>query len=173
MALGLVGPSARASDVERDIRQDFPTGIFRSARLPIFTWKTGDVYSRAYILWLEIQQSVAFIQNRLTTLPNGPICADSGPLQPDYLAVSLVEGWRGEICHCALTDAQGKFSRYKIVDPSFHNGMGLAMSLREVQISDAYQATDVPRSPKSTPLGFLQAETTFDNYLTPLVDAKP
>ena len=59
-----------------------------------------------------------------------------GPIRPNYLAVALVEGWRGEICHVALTDEQGKFARYKIVDPSFHNWMGLSMALRDQQISD-------------------------------------
>jgi len=36
----------------------------------------------------------------------------------------------------ATTDAQGRFAHYKIVDPSFHNWMGLAMALRDQQISD-------------------------------------
>lgn len=135
-ALGLVGPAARASGVECDVRQDFPAGIFRTAPVPISAWKTGDVFARAYVRWLEIQRSVAFIQEQLTAISDGPICADVGPLKSDYLAVSLVEGWRGEICHVALTDAHGRFSRYKIVDPSFHNWTGLAMSLRDQQISD-------------------------------------
>jgi Ni,Fe-hydrogenase III large subunit len=50
--------------------------------------------------------------------------------------VSLVEGWRGEICHVAMTNPQGRFATYKVVDPSFHNWAGLAMSLRDQQISD-------------------------------------
>ena len=66
----------------------------------------------------------------------GPADATLGPLRPQHLAVSLVEGWRGEICHVALTDGQGRFAHYKVVDPSFHNWMGLAMSLRNQQISD-------------------------------------
>ncbi|MDI9630772.1 MAG: hydrogenase, partial [Acidobacteriota bacterium] len=57
-------------------------------------------------------------------------------LAPESLAVSLVEGWRGEICHVALTDRAGRFARYKIVDPSFHNWSGLARALRGGQISD-------------------------------------
>jgi Ni,Fe-hydrogenase III large subunit len=57
-------------------------------------------------------------------------------MRPESLAVSLVEGWRGEIVHVAITDARGKFARYKIVDPSFHNWSGLAMALRGEQISD-------------------------------------
>ena len=136
LALGLVGPAARACGVECDVRQDFPTGIFRSAPVPISIWKTGDVFARAYVRWLEIQRSVAFIQEQLTAISDGPIRADVGPLNPDQLVVSLVEGWRGEVCHVALTDAHGRFSRYKIVDPSFHNWTGLAMSLRDQQISD-------------------------------------
>ena len=57
-------------------------------------------------------------------------------MRPDALVVSLIEGWRGEICHVAMTDAGGRFSRYKVVDPSFHNWFGLALALRDGQISD-------------------------------------
>ena len=99
--------------------------------MPISSWTTGDVFARAYVRWLEIQRSVAFIKDRLLALPDGPFGATVGPLKPDHLVVSLVEGWRGEICHVALTDAEGRFSRYKIVDPSFHNWIGLAMALRD------------------------------------------
>jgi Ni,Fe-hydrogenase III large subunit len=57
-------------------------------------------------------------------------------LPPDSLAVSLVEGWRGEIAHLAVTGAGGQLAGYKIVDPSFHNWFGLAMAMRGNQISD-------------------------------------
>jgi Ni,Fe-hydrogenase III large subunit len=52
------------------------------------------------------------------------------------MVASLVEGWRGEICHVVLTNERGQFERYKIIDPSFHNWMGLAMAMRDQQISD-------------------------------------
>lgn len=135
-ALGLVGPAARACGLEYDARHDFPAGIFRFAHVPIVTWSTGDVFARAYVRWLEIQRSVAFIKEQLRTLPAGPVRSEIGDLSADRLAVTLVEGWRGEICHVALTDQRGRFARYKIVDPSFHNWMGLAMALRDQQISD-------------------------------------
>jgi Ni,Fe-hydrogenase III large subunit len=135
-ALGLVGPAARACGVEQDIRQDFPSGIFRFAQVPVSTCQTGDVFARAYVRWLEMQRSVAFLREQCSALPDGPIRAHVGACQPDSLAVSLVEGWRGEICHVALTDGQGRFARYKIVDPSFHNWMGVALALRGQQISD-------------------------------------
>ena len=52
------------------------------------------------------------------------------------IVVSLVEGWRGEVCHVAFTDERGQLAHYKITDPSFHNWSGLALALRNEQISD-------------------------------------
>jgi Ni,Fe-hydrogenase III large subunit len=52
------------------------------------------------------------------------------------LALSLVEGWRGEIVHLGITDAAGRFTRYKILDPSFRNWFGLAMAMRGQAIAD-------------------------------------
>jgi Ni,Fe-hydrogenase III large subunit len=134
--LGLVGPAARACDIVRDARFDFPSGIFKFTQLPVSIWNTGDVFARAYVRWLEIQRSITFIQNQIEMLPDGSIKTETRNLTPDSLTISIVEGWRGEICHVAITDSQGHFSHYKIVDPSFHNWMGLAIALRNQQISD-------------------------------------
>ena len=134
--LGLVGPVARACGMERDVRREFPSGMFRFTQIPVSTWETGDVFARATVRWLEIQRSVAFVGEQLSALPEGPLHSDYGSLTPSQIVVSLVEGWRGEICHVALTDTQGQLSAYKIVDPSFHNWMGLAMALRNQPISD-------------------------------------
>jgi Ni,Fe-hydrogenase III large subunit len=136
LALGMVGPAARACGVECDVRQDFPTGIYRFTQVPVSTSAAGDVFARAYVRWLEIRRSVAFIREQLEALPGGPVWAQVGPLRPEHVAVSLVEGWRGEICHVALTDDAGRFRRYKVVDPSFHNWQGLSYALRDQQISD-------------------------------------
>ncbi len=134
--LGLVGVAARASGLERDARFDFPSGIFRWAQIPVSTWQSGDVFARAWVRWLEIQRSAEFIREQLRMLPDGPLRASVGPVAPNRMVVSLVEGWRGEICHVALTDAGGRLAHYKVVDPSFHNWMGLAMALRDQEISD-------------------------------------
>jgi len=134
--LGLVGPAARACGVNRDVRKDFPNGIYRFAHVPISSWNTGDVFAWAFVRWLEIERSAEFIQDCLQTLPEGPLVVSPSTLAPSSLVVSLVEGWRGEICHVALTDDRGRFGHYKVVDPSFHNWFGLAMALRDQQISD-------------------------------------
>jgi len=136
-AIGLVGPAARGCGIERDVRRDFPSGIYRYAHLPVAVWHSGDVFARALVRWLEIQRSLVFVQEQLDMLDQGGDPAGpAAPLQPDSFSVSLVEGWRGEICHVALTDDRGKFAHYKVVDPSFHNWFGLALAMRGQQISD-------------------------------------
>lgn len=134
--LGLVGPAARACGLVRDVRCDQPAGWHRLAQLPMSVWPGGDVLARARVRWLEIQRSGAFILEQLEAPPDGVIEVHPAPSEPDTLAVALVEGWRGEVCHVALTGPDGHFRRYKIVDPSFHNWNGLAMSLRGTAISD-------------------------------------
>ncbi len=135
--IGLVGPAARACGVLQDVRHDFPSGIYQLFHIPASTAGTGDVYSRAFVRWLEIQRSVAFIQELLESLPSGEIAALESPsLAPNKFVAALTEGWRGEICHVAITDAAGKFVRYKVVDPSFHNWFALALCLRGQAISD-------------------------------------
>jgi Ni,Fe-hydrogenase III large subunit len=136
LALGMVGPAGRACGAEYDVRQDFPAGIYRFAQVPVSTWQTGDVFARAFVRWLEIQRSVGFIRSQLEELPDGPVRTDVAAPKLDHLVVSLVEGWRGEICHVAQTNRQGRLARYKVIDPSFHNWYGLAMALRDQQISD-------------------------------------
>ncbi len=136
LALGLSGVAARACGLEQDMRSEFPAGVYRFAQVPLSTWDTGDVFARAYVRWLEIQQSLAFIRTEVQRLPEGPVRVPCGERKKDAVAVALVEGWRGRICHCVLTDAEGNFRTYAAVDPSVQNWTGLALALRGEQISD-------------------------------------
>ncbi len=134
--LGIVGPAARACGLECDVRNDFPAGIFRMSHIPVSTAVTGDVFARAYVRWLEIQRSADFVREQLQALVGGTIKTTLGELAGEKIVVSLVEGWRGQICHVAMTDPRGHIARYKVVDPSFYNWMGLALAMRNQQISD-------------------------------------
>jgi len=135
--LGLVGVAAKASGVPRDGRFFFPNGIYRESFEDLVTDERGDVFARARMRHREIEVSIGLVNQIVSALPAGPIrmpaCCQ---LQPNAISLSLVEGWRGEVVHVAITGAEGRFRRYKIVDPSFHNWSGLAMALRGTQISD-------------------------------------
>lgn len=134
--LGMVGPAARACGIVRDVRYDHPAGWYRLAQVPVAVWPDGDVFARARVRWLETQRTGQFLTDQLAAAVEGGVRDDSAPPGGDMLAVALVEGWRGEVCHVGLTDAGGRFRRYKIVDPSFHNWTGLALALRGQAISD-------------------------------------
>lgn len=134
--LGLVGPVARASQLERDIRIEYPSGMWQFCHVPISLAATGDVYGRALVRRQEISRSLEFLLKLIPSLPKGDISSGIGSMKENMLAVSLVEGWRGEIMHCGITDEKGVFKRYKIKDPSFHNWFGLAKAMRGQEISD-------------------------------------
>ncbi len=134
--IGMVGVAARACGRAIDVRHDFPAGVYRFAHVPVMTAHYGDVNSRASVRWLELERSAEFVREQLHALPATPVRGSVPPLPADTLVASLTEGWRGEICHVAITGDDGRLSRYKITDPSFHNWFGLALALRNGEISD-------------------------------------
>jgi Ni,Fe-hydrogenase III large subunit len=141
VALGWVGPAARACGIGLDARAHFPFGAYEDISMPVATHENGDVYARARTRWIEMKNARTFIDTALADLPDGPARVEidmSGKdrLVGNTMVVSLTEGWRGVVCHTAITDGDGRFTVYKVVDPSFHNWFALAMSLRDEQISD-------------------------------------
>ena len=135
-ALGAVGPAARASGCDRDVRRDHPSGIYRYAHVPVALQESGDVMARAVLRRTEALRSIQFVRDHLRELRGGPLRVTPAPSRPGSCVVSLIEGWRGEIAHVAVTDREGAIARYRFVDPSLHNWPALAMVMRERQISD-------------------------------------
>ena len=139
LELGLVGMAAKASGVELDSRFDFHEkwleGI-EDKRIKA----NGDVYSRTRERYKEVLQSIFIIKQLLKKLPeykNEPLCVDcNNQYKPDTMVISIVEGWRGEVVHTAITDDYDNLARYKVKDPSFNNWYGLAMAVRNNGISD-------------------------------------
>jgi Ni,Fe-hydrogenase III large subunit len=136
--LGLVGYCGRASGLAYDVRTCFPNEFFD--RLPACGHRltNGDVSSRATVRREEIAHSLDAIESLLAMEVEAPqpVLNRDHELAASSLVVTLNEGWRGECSHCLLTDAQGRLIRYKVKDPSFHNWTGLAMALRNQEISD-------------------------------------
>lgn len=135
-AIGMVGPAARASGVPVDVRSDHPFGGFEFLPVHKLTLPGGDVFARAYIRFIEIQQSIKIIREQLGGLAEGPIRQTTGSFRPDRLVVSLTEGWRGEIAYVLITDSEAKIRKVKIKDPSFNNWFALSLAVRGEGISD-------------------------------------
>lgn len=140
--IGAVGMAARMAGIDRDIRKSHPYGAYKDFTVDQARLKDGDVWARAMLRKLEISNSIKYIRtlvqelekNRLIT--EKPVLEKHLNLAPSSFSISLVEGWRGEICHSAVTDQTGKIIHYKAKDPSVHNWLALALSLRDLEISD-------------------------------------
>ena len=140
--IGAVGMAARVASIPMDIRQSHPFAAYKSNVIESQTLSQGDVWARMMIRNLETIDSIAYIRTlmekiRLLDQPlQKPLAEKKLLLAPDSFCLSLVEGWRGEICHCAVTDHLGALHHYKVKDPSIHNWLALALSLRDLEISD-------------------------------------
>ncbi|MCF0201267.1 MAG: hypothetical protein HUK16_07910 [Bacteroidales bacterium] len=135
LEIGAVGMAARASGLARDIRCTHPY-LKYDALQPVVK-KHGDVYSRTQVRMEEIYASLTMIRQWIDNLPVANASKAATPqLQAERFAISLVEGWRGEICHVAITDSRNQLAFYKIKDPSFHNWTALELAVRDNEISD-------------------------------------
>ena len=138
---GAVGMASRASGIERDIRASHPFQSFIKHQYHTPVLEQGDVLARGLLRIKEFELSYNIIK-RLLDDP----CFDDDfsrhepdygmKLKPGMFGVSLVEGWRGEICHTLITDIDGNIMNYKIKDPSLHNWLMLALAVRDQEISD-------------------------------------
>ncbi|HEX7583899.1 MAG TPA: hypothetical protein VF373_04370 [Prolixibacteraceae bacterium] len=137
LSIGTVGMAARMSGLKRDIRSSHPHDLYPELNHEPIIKHHGDVYSRVQIRRKEVKQSMEYIRNLIQNVPE---ISENEPLskipKPNSFALSLVEGWRGEICHCAITDEKGELLMYKVKDPSFHNWLALALAVRNNEISD-------------------------------------
>ena len=137
-SLGLVGMAARASGLNIDTRFDFPDKWYQGINNKTIKAE-GDVNSRTRLRYKEIKQSIHIIKKFLELLDSNTdsiLCMDTNSILPNSFVVSITEGWRGEVVHCAITDENAKLVRYKIKDPSFNNWFALAMAVRNNGISD-------------------------------------
>lgn len=144
-SIGAVGMAAKCAGVCRDTRASHPYGVYGQLELQPVVKTSGDVLARTELRIDEVKQSLAIVRSLLENMPSfdssrqeAREAAAKALSQPeaDSFAIALTEGWRGEICHCAVTGADGDLVAYKIKDPSFHNWMALALAVRGNEISD-------------------------------------
>jgi len=79
IALGMSGPSLRASGVDMDIRRDQPYLKYDQLDWDVVTGEYGDVFDRYYCRLLEMRESVKIIRQCLDHLKAGPILPEKMP----------------------------------------------------------------------------------------------
>jgi Ni,Fe-hydrogenase III large subunit len=112
-------------------------GVYKIVPVESRVLDQGDCWARARIRIEEMDASLAWLDLILALYgkwksPRKPI----GSLATKEFALAVVEGWRGEVVHCLETNEDGQLVHYKVQDPSLRNWMGLAIAMRENEISD-------------------------------------
>lgn len=132
----VVGPTARASGLNMDVRRDEPYGVSDRINWNVIMEKDGDIFAKTVIRILEMQESINMIRQCLDKLPKGEIDADIKDI-PAGEGIGRVEAPRGECFHYIKSDATNRPVRHKVRAPSFMNVASDKVSAVGGTISDA------------------------------------
>ncbi len=136
LKLGTVGPTARASDIDYDVRKDDPYLCYADVPWKVVSDKHGDVYGRTLVRIGELQQSLQIVRHCLENLPAGPIRTNPPRAAPRTEILSRYEAPRGELVHFIRTNNTDKVERLDIRTPSLANWTSVAVSLVNQNLAD-------------------------------------
>jgi len=116
----VLGPTARASGINIDVRRDDPYGAYDRVTWNVIMEKDGDVFAKTVVRILELYESISIIRQCLNKMPKGPIDADIKDIPPGE-GIGRVEAPRGECFHYVRSDGTNRPVRHKIRAPSYMN----------------------------------------------------
>jgi len=134
--LGAVGPTARASSVDRDVRRDDPYAAYADIKFKVITDNHNDVYGRTLVRVGELLESYNIIRQVLKDLPDGPLMVKVPRKIPAGEAVSRYEAPRGEDMHYVKANGTDKPERVKVRAPTLANIQTVAKMLEDRQLAD-------------------------------------
>jgi len=125
--LGLVGPTARASGVTRDIRVDAPYAAYEEFPIHVVLDTAGDLESRFVVRIKELFESIRLIRQILETLPDGELQARVPRRIKEGETISRVEAPRGELFYFIKSNGTDTPERIKIRTPTMCNMASVAV----------------------------------------------
>ena len=132
----VLGPMARASGVDIDVRRDHPYAAYNRVKWNVVTRTEGDVFAKVVVRIGEMYESVNIIRQCLDKLPNGPI--DSNPKDiPPGEGIGLAEAPRGECFHYIKSDGTNSPVRHKVRAPTYMNFPTFRETVIGQSVSDA------------------------------------
>ncbi|MFH0790061.1 MAG: nickel-dependent hydrogenase large subunit [Candidatus Omnitrophota bacterium] len=132
----VVGPTARASGVNIDVRRDNPYGVFDQISWSVIIEKEGDIFAKTAVRILEMYESIRVIRECLDKMPRGEIDADIKEV-PAGEGIGCVEAPRGECFHYIRSDGTNRPVRHKVRAPSYMNVASNKVAAVGGTISDA------------------------------------
>jgi NADH-quinone oxidoreductase subunit D len=120
--LGEVGPTARASNVRREIRIEAPYAAYPAFPVNIVLETAGDLEARFVVRLKELIESCRLIRLVLADLPGGPLTVARMPRKiPAGETISRVEAPRGELFYFIKSNGTDLPERIKIRTPTLCN----------------------------------------------------
>ncbi len=136
LAYGTVGPTARASGIDYDIRKDDPYAAYEEIPFQVVTDDHGDVFGRTLVRIGELRESVRILRHALENLPAGPVRVNPPRAAPKAEILSRYEAPRGELVHYIRTNNTDKVERLDIRTPTLANWTSVAVSLVGNNLAD-------------------------------------
>jgi len=141
--LCVVGPTARGSGVNMDVRRDHPYAAYSELKenFSVVLRQSADAYARIEVRILELFESINLIRTILEELPNGPISKEESILKlmrkiPEGETISMVEAPRGELLYFVKTNGKEGLWRLKVRTPTIPNVLSLKPMLIGCEIAD-------------------------------------
>jgi len=136
--LGAVGPTARASNVQRDIRVEAPYSAYKKYPVSIVLETNGDLEARFIVRVKEMIESCHLIYQILDNLPEGELVVRmKRRIQPGETVVR-VEAPRGELFYFIKSNGTDKPERIKVRTPTICNMTSV------VKLAIGSQLADIP-----------------------------
>ncbi|MHC4571703.1 MAG: hydrogenase large subunit [Planctomycetota bacterium] len=131
----VVGPTARGSGVDIDVRRDDPYAAYADLDWNVITQPEGDVFAKAVVRLLETFESIKMVRQALKKLPDGPVTTEVKEIPPGE-AVGHAEAPRGETFHYVRSDGGNRPTRHKVRAPSYVNVPSFKASCIGAEIAD-------------------------------------
>lgn len=119
--LGAIGPTGRASGVQRDVRVDSPYAAYPQFPIKVVTATAGDLEARFVVRIEELFESYRLIREIIDNLPTGELAVRVPRRIPEGETISRVEAPRGELFYFMKSNGSDKPERVKVRTPSLCN----------------------------------------------------
>lgn len=115
-----LGPTARGSGYDVDIRRDHPHGAYDRVDWDVITEESGDVYAKTMVRLKENLESIDIIRQCIDQMMPGEIENEVRDIPPGE-GIGTYGAPRGETFHYVASDGTNSPIRHKVRAPSFNN----------------------------------------------------
>jgi NADH-quinone oxidoreductase subunit D len=132
----VVGPTARASGIDVDLRRDAPYAVYDRLDFRVIVARDGDVWARTMLRIMESVESLKMCRQILHELPEGPLNVRAPRRVPPGEVVSRCEAPRGELVYYIRSDGSDSPARVKVRTPTLPSLAALAVQLENIHTAD-------------------------------------